>query len=952
MDHLTTAPSTTEGTFEFIEAKIRRESDGTLFSIDFEWLCKWFLENAPRYRGKFEKVWPWYDWPDRWGPECGIDIVAQTRAGELWAVQAKAVGPDHSIRKAEIDSFLAESSRPEFSFRLLIATTDKIGRNARNTLKGQTEKPVGELLRGALLTEEVKWPAKIGGKAVSLPRYRPRRPHQTDAIKAVVNGFKEHDRGQLIMACGTGKTLVALWTAEQRKSALTLVLVPSLSLVSQNLGEWGRHAKADFDSLVVCSHESVRERRTRKRRPDTLVQSTADLGVDVTTDPEQIRKFLNKRRNRPAVVFATYHSSERIAEAQDGRSRWFDLAICDETHRLAGNATGLFGNILYDDLIKVRKRLFMTATPRYFTDRVKQKANEQEFEIASMDDHNLFGPPFHTLTFHEAMSADPPLLTDYQVVVIGVTDREAKALADKAQLVHSETGLTTDARTLAAQIGLAKAMKKHDLRRIITFHSSVLKARNFTDETLPDSLPEVVRHLSRSARPAGKLWARHISGKTPAGIRQTRIKGLGDLPDKTRGIVSNCQCLGEGVDVPALDGVAFIDPKRSTVDIIQAVGRVIRKAKDKEVGTIVIPVFIDETEEEDDVLSQSEFRPVWQVLKALRAHDGRLGDELDQLRLSLGQRPKSGGRIKLPDNIILDIPSQLSLRNFEQAFYVRTIEQTTLKPPLTIEQILEWADAHREDTGKWPANNSGPIKGTTETWNAIDSALKIGFRDLPGGSSVSKLLDEHRGDDRNLTIDQILKWVDAYKKKKKKWPTGESGPIEGAEETWKAIDAALNKSNRGLPGGSSLAKLLDEHRGDDRNLTIDQILEWADAYKKDKKKWPISDAGAIKGTTITWNKVNSALRNGNRRLPGGSSLSKLLDEHRRSRITDLTIEQILEWADAHKKETTKWPTQKSGTIKDTTEAWSRINRALRNGYRRLPGGSSLAKLLDEHRRKI
>ncbi len=565
-------PSVTEGSFEYIEAKIRRDAEGTAFGGDFEWLCQWFLLNAPRYRGQFDQVWLWKDWPDRWGTDAGIDIVARTRAGELWAIQAKADHPDRAIPKREIDSFLSESNRPQFAYRLLMATTDDIGATARRTLHGQ-EKPVGLVLRGHFLTEEVQWPVQIGGTAARLPRWKA-RPHQATAIEAVVNGFRDHDRGRLIMACGTGKTLTALWIAEGLQSTLTLVLVPSLSLVQQNLAEWGRHSAEDFDTLVVCSDESVLQNKA-----DTAIQSTADLGVKVTTDPAEIRHFLGQRRQRPAVVFATYQSSDRIAAAQAGKTKPFDLAICDEAHRLAGHAEGLFATVLDDKKIKARKRLFMTATPRYFKEHVKRRAAELEFELVSMDDEHVFGPEFHVLTFHEAISADPPLLTDYQVVVIGVTDREAKAWAEQARLVRTAEGLSTDARTLAAQIGLAKAMKKYDLRKIITFHSSVAKAARFVDATQRDSLPGVIPHLTRSARPTGKLWTKHISGHTPAGQRATLLKGLGNLSEDTRGILSNCACLGEGVDVPVLDGVAFIDPKRSMVDIIQAVGRVIRKAE-------------------------------------------------------------------------------------------------------------------------------------------------------------------------------------------------------------------------------------------------------------------------------------------------------------------------------------------------------------------------------------
>ena len=956
---ITTEPTLTKGTFEYIEAKIRRDAEGTTFGGDFEWLCKWFLENAPRYRGQFDRVWLWKNWPDRWGTDAGIDIVARTRTGELWAIQAKADHPDRAIPKREIDSFLSESNRPRFAYRLLMATTDDIGTTARRTLHGQ-EKPVGLVLRGHFLTEEVEWPVQIGDTAAPLDRWIA-RPHQATAIKSVVKGLRDHDRGRLIMACGTGKTLTALWIAERLQSSLTLVLVPSLSLVQQNLAEWGRHSMEDFDTLVVCSDESVVQSKA-----DTAIQSTADLGVKVTTDPAEIRKFLDQRRKRPAVVFSTYQSSDRIAAAQVGKIKKFDLVICDEAHRLAGNAEGLFGTVLDDKKIRARKRLFMTATPRYFKEHVKRRAAELEsesFQLVSMDDVHVFGPEFHVLTFHQAISANPPLLTDYQVVVIGVTDREAKAWAEEARLVQTPDGLSTDARTLAAQIGLAKAMKKYDLRKLITFHSSVAKAARFVDPTLPDSLPGVIPNLTRSARPTGKLWTKHISGHTPAGQRATLLKGLGNLPDDTRGILSNCACLGEGVDVPVLDGVAFIDPKRSMVDIIQAVGRVIRKAEGKQIGTIVIPVFIDETEDADHVLSQSAFEPVWQVLKALRAHDRRLAYELDQLRLSLGRRSKSGGRINLPDNIHLDVP-RLLLRDFEQAFYVRTVEQTTDKPRLTIEQILNWADEYHKTTTKWPTKASGQVvTDTTATWARINDALYFGLRGLPGDSSLAQLLAEHRGvrnqmDLPALTVKQILIWADEHEAATGEWPGLGSGTIRGTDESWSRISDALSRGLRGLPGRSSLARLLAERRGvrnirDLPPLIVEQILGWADEHKAATSDWPKQTSGKVAGTNESWAGINVALWNGGRGLPSGSSLAQLLAEQRCVRnhmdLLPLDIKQILTWADKHYAASGDWPTKQSGQVAGTDETWIGINHSLRRGNRGLPRGSSLANLLAEKR---
>ena len=275
-------------TFEFIEEKIRRSAKGTEFGKDFEWLCKWYLENAPQYRGKFRKVYLWNEWPDRWGADCGIDLIAETHSGDLWAIQSKAVSEDHTLTKREIDSFLAESSRKQIKYRLLIASTDKVGSNARRTIE-QQEKQASLLLRGDLLTANLVWPEKVGGNSPKPVRAKP-RPHQKAAINDVKRSFKKHSKGQLIMACGTGKTLTGLWIKEVLKAQRTLLLVPSISLVQQNLSEWGRHAKQDFECLVVCSDETVKN--------DAAVHHASELGIDVTTDPADIAAFLKKRHKR------------------------------------------------------------------------------------------------------------------------------------------------------------------------------------------------------------------------------------------------------------------------------------------------------------------------------------------------------------------------------------------------------------------------------------------------------------------------------------------------------------------------------------------------------------------------------------------------------------------------------------------------------------------------------
>jgi superfamily II DNA or RNA helicase len=614
------------------------------------------MQTAPEYRGRFGRIWLWDEWPEAWGADAGIDLVAEEVGGDLWAVQAKAYDPAYAIRKADVDSFLSESSRALFSYRLLIATTDGLGARARRTLESQRE-PVGYLLRSQLDSAPVDWPSSPEELRPSPLIVKEPLPHVLEAITATCKGLERADRGKLIMACGTGKTLGAMWIAERLRCTRTLILVPSLSLLGQTLREWRANASEPFDYLAVCSDATV-------TGEDEFVRHTAELGLPVTTAPDQIAAFLRRRGRR--VVFATYQSSLQVAAACGARTPSFDLAIADEAHRCAGRTAGVFGTILDARQIKAKRRLFMTATPRYFTPRMRREAGVAGVEIASMDDESVFGPVLHELSFGEAIERNQ--LSDYQVVVVGVDDETLRTYAERGELITREGEKPTDARTLAGQVGLAKAMGKYDLRRVISFHGRVKSAREFSIE-----MPNVIAWMPSVDRPAGPVWSEHVSGAMSSGHRDRLISRFRHLSSGERGLLSNARCLGEGVDVPTLDAVAFVDPRRSTIDIIQAVGRAIRKAPDKAVGTILLPVFVGRDEDAAHVLDSSAFRHVWDVVKALRAHDSALGEELDTLRRRLGARGETPGR---PGKIMLDLPIGVGVE-FARAFDARLVERTT-----------------------------------------------------------------------------------------------------------------------------------------------------------------------------------------------------------------------------------------------------------------------------------
>jgi len=603
-------------------------------------------------------VWLWNEWPERWGADSGIDLVAETHDGDLWAVQAKAYSPEYSIRKADINSFLAESASETFRFRLLLSTTNSVGHRARRTIEMQT-KQTGIRLLTDLEASAVHWPDGLEDMGPSPARRKRPHAYQLEAVRNVVDGFSHHDRGQLLMACGTGKTLVGLWAAERLNSHRVLVLLPSLSLLAHAIRTWLGDSSASFAFLPVCSDDTVRGQ-------DRTTSKTSDLGLPVTTNPGEVTEFL--RRSGRLVVFATYQSSPVVAEAcAASNTPPFDLAIADEAHRCAGKVPREFATVLEADRIRADRRLFMTATPKFFTGKLRREAKEYELDLASMDDPAHFGPVFHRLSFSEAI--DRNLLSDYRVAIVAVDNPTYCRYVQQGEFVTADGVTITDARELASHIATVKAMRQYGLQKLISFHNRVDRAQEFSTR-----LPEVAAWMPEDDRPTGAVKSAHVSGRMSAGSRDAILRRFQHANEQQRLLVSNARCLGEGVDVPTLDGVVFIDPRQSQIDIIQALGRAIRKSPDKRSGTIVLPVFVDQTESPQKAVESSAFKPIWDVLRALRAHDDMLGETLDRLRHALGryQEPAT----ELPDKIHVDIPVSLDER-FSKAMRLKLIESTT-----------------------------------------------------------------------------------------------------------------------------------------------------------------------------------------------------------------------------------------------------------------------------------
>ena len=437
---------------------------------EFEKYLKRILEIAPEFRSQFKKVWLWEDYPDRRGADLGIDLVAENKQGERVAIQAKCYAPNGSLTWRELSTFYGDAmGRAEISQLMLVTTTDNLSRNARKQLE-RAEKPCSIWARSDLEKLGISYRTSLDDLGRSFrpaaKRFRPRR-HQKTAINKSLAHLQANKRGQLLMACGTGKTLVGLWIREQMNVKRTIVFVPSIALLRQTWSSWTQHSSKEFYSVAVCSDE-----RATSRGMDALVSSPSAAGLPPTTDPDVIAKALDVRG--PIVVFSTYQSSEVVEEAIKKSGRSFDLMIADEAHNTTSAGLTAFTRPLYDEHIPARRRLFLTATPRIVSKQARKRGEEEGYDIHSMEDTEVYGDVAYKLPFSEAIEKN--LLTDYEIFVVGVDDPKIARAIRNRKLLKVE-GSKIDGEELAAHVAIHRAMKKRGTRRMITFHSRVKQAK-------------------------------------------------------------------------------------------------------------------------------------------------------------------------------------------------------------------------------------------------------------------------------------------------------------------------------------------------------------------------------------------------------------------------------------------------------------------------------------------
>ncbi|HET9028271.1 MAG TPA: type ISP restriction/modification enzyme [Trueperaceae bacterium] len=657
-----------------------------------------YLRTDPMYAQRFSSVWLWNDWPERGVQvDTGIDLVAQERdTGDYIAIQCKFHQPGYLLQKSDIDSFFTASGKHPFKGRLVVSTSDRWSKHAEEALANQ-QIPVSRLRIQDLASSPIDWGQFTLQRPEDmelLPK-KQLRPHQVEAHANVVAGLQKADRGKLIMACGTGKTFTSLKIAETMVGAggNVLFLVPSLSLLSQTLGEWTGDSHVPLRSFAVCSDTKI----GRSRDDEDL--KVYDLAFPSTTDPFKLHDQLCiPDRERMTVVFSTYQSIDVVSQAQAlGDVPSFDLVIADEAHRttgamLQGEEQSHFTKVHDPRAIKAKKRLYMTATPRLYSDEQVARAVEKEAVLWSMDDPDYYGEELHRLNFGEAVSQD--LLSDYKVMILAVDEKYiSKAVQRLLKDEDNELTLDDAVKIVGCWNGLAKrtgtdaeeenGSVEQPMRRAVAFAGNIKASKK-----IAEMFTNIVDAYTEEAGEDEDLLhceAEHVDGTFNVLMRNHRLDWLKEpTPDNTCRILTNARCLSEGVDVPSLDAVMFLQPRDSEIDIVQAVGRVMRKVPGKEYGYVILPIGVPAGVSPEEALSDNKkYRVVWQVLQALRAHDERFDSTINKLELNKRKPDQiavigvGGGTQERPDGSEV-VPIDFGLENigeWRDAIYARIVQK-------------------------------------------------------------------------------------------------------------------------------------------------------------------------------------------------------------------------------------------------------------------------------------
>ncbi len=750
----------------------------------FEQLFMRVARQEPEF--EIEDIHRWPDWPEREeltglsGEDTGIDLVARRTSGEWIAIQCKCYDKKRRVNKEDIDSFLGRSGHKLFDLRWIVATCDW-GRKAESAIRNMNPEVRQIDFREYL---DVRVEERDAKRPVQAPW-----PLQEEAIENVVRGLGNHDRGRLVMACGTGKTFTSLRIAEQvvEDGGRILFVAPTIALVSQARREWLRQTTRRLHGVVVCSDATA-----GGRQENTEDIRTTELECPVTTKPAEIAKKLLEGEDT-RVVFCTYHSLRRVTEAQAKHGApAFDLAIADEAHRTTGLERKIpsgeedrkvdFQEFHDDERLSAQKRLYMTATPRIYTETSKRKLGRLGIDVVDMGDFKVYGPEMHRLSFKKAVRKR--ILSDYRVIVLGVgrgsvtsaLRRRLERLVDK----EAKNAPTTNEMTRVLGVSLAingftrgKALERPGrLPRTMMFANNIARSKWYADALMDRQVRgTTTRRLEDGA--AMKVDARHLDASASALQRNQALRRLASADERTCRVVSNVKLFTEGVDVPSLDAVAFLDPRDSQVDVVQAVGRVMRKAPGKRFGYIIVPVVVPPG---SDVVAALEwgsegYQTVGRVLRALQAHDGRLAEDTATFVQVYETDP-----VPKPNGEETDIQPKLDLREAETGIFAHIGAAAGLGKPgqvvasEIIQAVQDASAIFAEEALEGPLAQALDL--TPEDDGGAKGVCTIAALMLANACLLQRRLRDEPGMEMITSLDAV---------------SGSSHPIAALEAAWKTI---------------------------------------------------------------------------------------------------------------------------------------------------------------------
>lgn len=717
----------------------------------FERLTELYLKLHPSYATKLKEVWRWSNLPDVKRTllqlptkDLGVDIVVETLDGDLWGVQCKYLSDnDLSMTLDYISTFAGIiASRSILKFGLVATTADRFSTHISVVHGDNIGFLTGDIWRGldedffALLKSYLGDKEKI----VLIPKEP--HPHQQRAIKNAKEYFLNEEinpsRGKLIMPCGTGKSLTGFWIAKELYTKKLLVALPSLSLIRQTLEVYAREALANnlvINWIVVCSDDTVDQNN------DDVSVLTQDLGIQIDTDPQVITQWLQKPHEGMTIIFTTYQSGKITAEASRNAGITFDLGIFDEAHKTVGNDNA-FSHLLHDRNIGIKKRIFMTATERHY-----QGTSEK---ITSMDNPNLYGEDFEVLTFKEALESNPPILTDYKLITVMVTNEEIRQLTQNNLFVTDEKeNNIIESGMIASLIALQKSMDEYGIHHAVSFHSSVNRAKKFKE------LNEKYRVNIES------LQTFHVSGKTPTATRSAQIN---QFATSNKALITNARCLTEGVDVPAIDAVLFADPRQSIVDIVQAVGRALRVSKGKKFGYIIVPVIV-EGNNLDNFESTESYQSILKIIRALASNDERI---IDYFR-SIAQGQQYAGSLSW--EFVAKEAATINIEQFSQAIQTKLWDKIGKLSWRPFEEAREFARSLELGSGReWQEY----CRGTKTIRGQFPKPADIPSSPANIYKSVWKGMDDWLGNKEYLSYEEARDYVRALNIR----PTNQAGWIK------------------------------------------------------------------------------------------------------------------------------------------------------------------------------